>query len=120
MTKVLQPNARHTDSQSRFVDRRPIGRRQARKEIDLSASYEIGLAAVLSLPAVFQNGNEDENLAKQFRILYEAANGRSVSTPFGLIAIAPPVAAWLKDAPLFFATQEEFSRFVAKLKGRSK
>ena len=121
MPTVLQPNARRAnDSQSRFVDRRPSVRIQTRKEIDLSRPYEIGLAAVFSLPAVFQNRNQDENLAKQFRVLYEAANGRQVMTALGPIGIAPGVAPWLKDAPLSFATREEFSRFVRKLTGAAR
>lgn len=116
MTIEVKPNARPANNgQSRFVDQRPIGRSQPRKKIDLSASYEIGLTTVLSLPAAVQNRNQDEDLAKQFRFLYEAANGRQVSTVVGLIAIAPAVAPWLKDAPLSFATREEFSEFITKL-----
>jgi hypothetical protein len=116
MTTVLQRSARHAnDSRSRLVGRTPRDRAHAKKEIDLSGPYHIGLAAVLSLPAVFQNQNQDANITKEFRLLYEAANGRQVMTALGPIGIAPAVVPWLKDAPLFFATREEFCRFVARI-----
>ncbi len=87
--------------------------------VDLSKPYEAGLATVLSLPAIHQTKNHKKRLTKQFRNLYQAANGRFVSTSLGSIAIAPPVAPWLKETPLFFATQEEFFSFVAKLRARA-
>jgi hypothetical protein len=116
MTTVLQRNARHAkDSRWRLVDRTPSDRTQARKKVDLSGPYGVGLVTALSLPTVFQNGNHDEKIAKEFRLLYEAANGRQVMTALGPIGIAPAVAPWLKDAPLFFATREEFCGFVARI-----
>ena len=87
--------------------------------VDLSKPYEAGLATVLSLPAIHQTKNYKKRLTKKIRNLYQAANGRFVSTSLGSIAIAPAVAPWLKETPLFFATQEEFFSFVAKLRARA-
>ena len=116
MTTVLQGNARHANAhRSRLADRTASDRKQAKKKIDLSGPYQIALAAVLSLPTVFQNGNQDEKITDEFRLLYEAANGRQVLTALGPIGIAPAVAPWLKNAPLFFATREEFCGFVARI-----
>lgn len=106
-------------TQSAFADGKPAARTRSRRQIDLSGPYEIALATALSLPAVSRNGNQDENITKKFRLLYEAANGRHVTTALGPIAIAPAVAPWLKDAPLSFATREEFSGFVRQLAGRA-
>jgi hypothetical protein len=82
-------------------------------EIDLAQPFEKVLATVLSLPAGCRNavadrlGNEAE-LKQVLRGLYEAANGRQVETPIGFIAIAPPVAEFLKAKPFQAATQIEF------------
>ena len=121
MTPLLEAKAQDA-SQNRarpWNQRRSIGI-EIKKRIDLSKPYEAGLATALSLPAIHQNGNEKKCVAKKFRSLYQAANGRFVSTSLGSIAIAPAVAPWLKDTPLFFSTQEEFSGFVAKLSGASR
>jgi hypothetical protein len=45
---------------------------------------------------------------KVVRSLYEAAHGRQVETPIGLINIAPPVAAFLKEKPFYIETQVDF------------
>jgi hypothetical protein len=116
MTTVLEPRVQAVPESRARPSNRTRGRGMEWK-IDLSKPYEAGLAAVLSLPATHQSGNEKKRLAKEFHRLYQAANGRFVSTTLGTIAIAPAVAPWLKDAPLFFATQEQFFRFVAKLSG---
>ena len=119
MTTVLQRNARRSNgSRLRLVARTPDDRVQAKKKIDLSSPYDIGLVAVLSLPALFHNANQDKKIAREFRLLYEAANGRQVMTALGPLGIAPAVAPWLKDAPLFFATREQFCRFVARITAR--
>jgi hypothetical protein len=120
MTPLLKTKRQDaSNSRARSSHQRRGSGLEAEKKIDLSKPYEAGLAAVISLPAIHQNGNEKECLAEEFRSLYQAANGRCVSTSLGPIRIAPAVAPWLKDAPLFFATQEEFSGFVAKLGGAS-
>jgi hypothetical protein len=117
MTILPKANAQCAGAgQSRNAERR---RGTGRKEINLSEPYETGLAAVLSLSEVNQNRNQDcnftETLRKTFRCLYEAANGRHVSTLMGPIAIAPAVAPWLKNAPLFFGTPQELCDFVTNL-----
>ena len=120
MTTVLERRVQAApESRARPSNQRHGGGVEVKRKIDLSKPYEAGLAAVLSLPAAHQSGNEKKRLAKEFRRLYQAANGRFVSTALGTIAIAPAVAPWLKDALLFFATQEQFFRFVAKLSGTS-
>ena len=116
MTTLLEVKAKgEGDNRARPWNRKRRSAIEVEKKIDLSKPYESGLATVLSLPAVRQNENDRKSLTKKFRSLYQAANGRFVSTPLGSIAIAPAVAPWLKNAPLFFATKEEFSGFVAKL-----
>jgi hypothetical protein len=55
-----------------------------------------------------ENGKCDAEVKEALRSLYEAANGRQVETRIGFIAIAPPVAGFLKDKPYFVATQYEF------------
>ena len=121
MTTLLEAKAKGAaDHRARPWSRRRRNAVEVEKKIDLSKPYEAGLATVLSLPAIHQNGNEMKCLVEKFRSLYQAANGRFASTSLGSIPIAPAVAPWLKDAPLFFATQEEFSRFVARLRGVSR
>jgi hypothetical protein len=120
MTTLLEAKAKGTgENRARPRNRTRHSGIDAEKQIDLSKPYEAGLATVLSLPSIHRNGNERKCLTNKFRSLYEAANGRFVSTSLGPIAIAPPVAPWLKDAPLFFASQEDFSGVVAKLRGIS-
>lgn len=82
-------------------------------EIDLSQPFEKVLEAVLALPnrSVPEGGDDcaGENELKQaIRCLYEAANGRQVETGIGLIAIAPPVAPFLKARPFRAATLKDF------------
>jgi hypothetical protein len=69
------------------------------KEIRLPGAADSGLR---------QNGHCDAEVIEAFRSLYEAANGRQVETQIGFIAIAPPVAGFLKDKPYYVATQCEF------------
>jgi hypothetical protein len=54
------------------------------------------------------DGNCDAEVKQALRSLYEAANGRQVKTETGFIAIAPPVAGFLRDEPFYVATQDEF------------
>jgi hypothetical protein len=94
-------------------------------EIHLSEPFKEVLAGLLTLPSTHAEIDEidfpdaaDSTLRKSakcdaeviaaFRSLYEAANGRQVETQVGFIAIAPPVASFLKDEPYCVATQHEF------------
>jgi hypothetical protein len=94
-------------------------------EIQLSNPFKEVLASLLTLPRTHaetdklhfpdaadstlrKNVNCDAEIKAAFRSLYEAANGRQVETQVGFIAIAPPVASFLKDRPYFVATQYEF------------
>ena len=82
-------------------------------EIDLAQPFEGFLETVLSLPAGFNNagGNRLENeveLKQAIRRVYEAANRRLVETKSGLVAIAPPIALFLKKKPFHVATQVDF------------
>ncbi len=81
-------------------------------EIDLSQPFEQVLETIRSLPSGCTNAENcrlenDAELKQVIRGLYEAANGRQVETSFGLVAIAPPVAAFLKALPFFVETQIE-------------
>ena len=81
-------------------------------EIDLSQPFEKILEAVLALPnrsatGDSENGTGEKELRLMIRALYEAANGRQVETPLGLIPIAPPIAPFLKARPLRAATLRE-------------
>jgi hypothetical protein len=98
-------------------------------KIDLSNPFEKVLGAVLSVPgrpavideAAVQNTAgtifakranrgpaNDAELRKVLRCLYEAAHGRQVETQIGLVAIAPPVAPFLKETPFYIKTQVGF------------
>ena len=96
-----------------------------RSEINLAGTFPEVLATLLTLPGtatkaegirtgraadsvVSENGNCDAEVKEAFRSLYEAANGRQVETQVGFIAIAPPVAGFLKDKPYYVVTQYEF------------
>jgi hypothetical protein len=96
-----------------------------RIEINLAGTFADVLATLLALPSngteaeeirwprvvdsvVRENGNCDAEVKEAFRSLYEQANGRQVETQVGFIAIAPPVASFLKDKPYYVATQYEF------------
>src|SRR5436190_13510644 len=80
-------------------------------KIHLSQPFEHVLATALTLPHARPNVRaslEDDAKFKQvIRGLYEAANGRQVETTLGLIAIAPPVAGFLKAEPFLIATRVE-------------
>lgn len=82
-------------------------------EIDLSQPFEKVLEAVLALPNRSPNRASDDcagenELRQAVRCLYEAANGRQIETEIGLIAIAPPVAPFLKARPFRAATLKDF------------
>lgn len=82
-------------------------------EIDLARPFEEFLETVLLLPAGSNDagGNRLENeveLKRAIRGLYEAANGRRVETVIGFIPIAPPVAPFLKEKLFYVATQIDF------------
>ena len=94
-------------------------------EINLAGAFAEVLATLLALQStgreakeirppgaadsgLRQNGHCDAEVIEAFRSLYEAANGRHVETQIGFIAIAPPVAGFLKDKPYYVATQCEF------------
>lgn len=81
-----------------------------RIEINLSEPFEKVLTCILALPSgssdILGNGSGDGKEFKDaIRDLYEAANGRQVETQFGWIAIAPPVADFLKARPYYIETQ---------------
>lgn len=107
-------------------------------EIHLSEPFAEVLATLLRLPstgteteeirsrgtgdsAVRGNDKCDREVTEAFRSLYEAANGRQVETQIGFIAIAPPVAGFLKEKPYYVATQYEFfvEAFARILSGES-
>lgn len=78
--------------------------------IDFAQPFEQVFATVVSLPRgcteAQVNALEDEAEFKQvIRGLYEAANGRHVETGLGVVAIAPPVAPFLKAKPFQVASQ---------------
>ena len=94
-----------------------------RIEINLAATFAEVLATLLSLQRTDreakeirspgaaelearENGSCDAEVKEALRSLYEAANGRQAQ--IGFIAIAPPVAGFLKDKPYYVATQSEF------------
>ena len=98
-------------------------------KIDLLQPFEKVLGAVLSTPeshkvvdegaaqnatgAVFPNRvnhgpASSAELRRVVRCIYEAAHGRQVETQIGLVAIAPPVAASLKETPFYIKTQVGF------------
>jgi hypothetical protein len=96
-----------------------------RTEIQLSKSFEDVLASLLTLPSrvaeigevrfagatdseLRQSAGYEAEVKGALRSLYEAAHGRQVETPIGLLPIAPPVAAFLKKKPYYVATQHEF------------
>ena len=107
-------------------------------KIHLSEPFKDVLASLLTLPRKHAETDElhfpdatastlrksakcDAEVKEAFRSLYEAANGRQVETQVGFIAIAPPVASFLKDKPYYVATQYEFflEAFVRILLGGS-
>ena len=87
-------------------------------EIDLSQPFEKVLEAVLALPNHNVNGAGNDwagenELTEAIRGLYEATHGRQVETEIGLIAIAPPIAPFLKARPFRATTLKEFLVAVA-------
>jgi hypothetical protein len=96
-------------------------------KIDLLEPFEKVLGAVLSAPenhkviggcaaqtgAMFaKRGNQgpagSAEIRGLLRCIYEAAHGRQVETEIGHVAIAPPVAASLKETPFYIKTQVDF------------
>jgi hypothetical protein len=93
--------------------------------IHLSEPFEQILTSLRTLPSTlaetadvrFAGGNGavvhdhsrcDAEVKEALRSLYEAAHGRQVETQIGLIAIAPPIAGFLKEEPYYAGTQYEF------------
>jgi len=83
-------------------------------KIDLARPFEEIAPRLQSIPPKdnsIRNGTVCEpssEVEEVLRRIYEAANGRTVATQIGLITIAPPTAAFLKDAPFFVETQADF------------
>ena len=97
-------------------------------KIDLLEPFEKVLEAVLSAPesdkviaegavqmpqAQFANRvnpapASEAELKEVLRCLYEAAHGGQVETEIGAVAIASPVAAFLKGSPFYIRTQVGF------------
>ena len=94
-------------------------------KIHLSEPFEKVLASLLTLPSTHAETDElhfrdtaDFVLRKRakrgaevkeaLRALYEAAHGRQVETQIGFLAIAPPIAGFLKEEPYYVTTQYEF------------
>jgi len=104
---------RSSSSTPANLNHRPRAVLTTTSEIDLGQPFEQILAMVLSLPpGCTINGAEPTNweaeLKEVIRCLYEAANGRQAETHIGMVAIAPPVAPFLKNKPLQAATQIDF------------
>ena len=99
-------------------------------KIDLLEPFEKVLEAVLSTPesrkviakgaaqttttgAMFakrgdQGPGGSAEIKGLLRCIYKAAHGRQVETQIGHVAIAPPVAASLKETPFYIKTQADF------------
>ena len=94
-------------------------------EIHLSEPFNEILASLLALPSTHgetdglhfpdtadsrlrKSAKCDAEVKEALRSLYEAAHGRQVETEIGFVAIAPPVAGFLKETPYYVATQYEF------------
>ena len=97
----------------RFLSRAKPFTLMKKTRIDLSQPFEDVLAAVLSLPrtrehTVGSSRQGGAELRQLLRQLYEAANGRQVETTIGLVPIAPPVAAYLKETAFEVETQLDF------------
>src|SRR3982750_1718497 len=93
------------------------------KRINLAEPFEKISAALSSLPLVDSSLSPRRKVAfKQTKVthllreIYEAANGRQVATTIGLVAIAPPIAPYLKDKPFCVNTQADFfSQALARI-----
>jgi hypothetical protein len=75
--------------------------------------------------AVNDRARCDAEVKEALRSLYEAAHGRQVETQIGLVAIAPPIAEFLKEKPYYAETQyefflEAFTRILARDSARKK
>src|SRR4051812_43148221 len=96
-----------------------------RTKIHLSKPFEEILATLFTLPSTLaeadkirisggadsvlcQSATSDAEAREALRALYEAAHGRQVETQIGFLAIAPPIAGFLKEEPYYVATQYEF------------
>lgn len=96
-----------------------------RIEIYLSEPFEEVLTTLLTLPSTLADTDHvqfigladsvasesskcDAEIKEALRSLYEAAHGRQVETQIGFLAIAPPIAGFLKEKPYYVATQYEF------------
>jgi hypothetical protein len=98
-----------------------------RLKIDLSRPFEEIEAKLRSVPPTDKSIGRNDTLRERnsevegvLRSIYEAANGRTVATQIGLVPIAPPAAAFLKDAPFFVETQTDFLlQALARLHTRS-
>ena len=99
-------------------------------KIDLLEPFEKVLGAMLSVPenhkviaggaaqttttgAMFakrgdQGPGGSAEIKGLLRCIYKAAHGRQVETQIGHVAIAPPVAASLKETPFYIKTQADF------------
>jgi hypothetical protein len=107
-------------------------------EIHLSGPFEEVLASLLTLPSTHTETDDvsfsgaadsvlgesakcDAEVKEALRSVYEAAHGRQVETQIGFVAIAPPVADFLKEAPYYVTTQYEFflEAFTRLLAGAS-
>ena len=85
------------------------------KKINLREPFEQLWTAISSLPLTNDRTSQrmEETfsrvkLKQLFREIYEAANGRHVATTIGPVAVAPPVAPYLKDNPFFVESQADF------------
>src|SRR3982751_2874632 len=93
------------------------------KRINLAEPFEKISVALWSLPLTDSSlSTRRKGALKQqkgtplLREIYEAANGRQVATTIGLVAIAPPIAPYLKDKPFCVNTQADFfSQALARI-----
>ena len=93
------------------------------KRINLAEPFEKISVALSSLPLTDSSlSPQPKEAFKQTKVrhvlreIYEAANGRQVATTIGLVAIAPPIAPYLKDKPFCVNTQADFlSQALARI-----
>ena len=93
------------------------------KRINLAEPFEKISVALSSLPLTDSSLSprrkepfKQTKVTHLLREIYEAANGRQVATTIGLVAIAPPIAPYLKDKPFCVNTQAEFfSQALARI-----
>jgi hypothetical protein len=83
--------------------------------INLREPFETVLATVLQLPpGAGMALADDKQIIKAVRRLYEAAHGRSVQTPIGLIPIAPAIASSLAAEPFYVSSRAELLSLVKR------